>query len=630
NGTVTGRIVTTQTWDDDSLILARTDDNKNATRYGYDNLRRLTRISYADTTTRTTTYNTDNQLIGWTDQNGTIATMRNVDYDGLSRLRLRKITPSTAFPVKGCTEERFFYDGASRATLIQNNDIFSRTAFMSCVFGYDSLDNRTLDQQATWRVDSVFDGVSNRVRCTYPGDFGGPGRRQLSGVFDRLNRLRSVSDSAGVIATMHYKGPTRLERRTYGVDATPISKLDCGYDKLPRLIDMVHQTGASQLIAGFQYGHDRMHHRLFEKRVHQGNSGDVYAYDSIYRVAANKQKVNLSAVSAGQEILPENFSSRDSLAYSYDGAGNRDKVVKTVNNVPTTTVYTHNNMNKYASVKEGSKAAQLFKCDNNGNPISDGTRTYAYDFKNRLVEVSQGTKILVQYSYDAIDRRPKKVLDPKGTTPTTVIYLYDGQQVVEERDGKGNLLRQFVWGAGVDQLCQYKTGKLAAQTFYAHENAIGSIAALVDGAGKTVERYDYDPFGNTTVTLNGSTGNEYRFHAARFDPETGLYHMRARHYSPSLGRFFQRDPIGIWTDDINLGNGYTFGGNDCINHRDPLGLHFLVHPATGAPLPHRDTEGGGAVVDHSCDAWGNCPPDDSQTRGTIICFLICAPPYCGG
>ena len=31
---------------------------------------------------------------------------------------------------------------------------------------------------------------------------------------------------------------------------------------------------------------------------------------------------------------------------------------------------------------------------------------------------------------------------------------------------------------------------------------------------------------------------------------------RARAYDPSLGRFLQRDPIGIWGDGINFGNGY--------------------------------------------------------------------------
>ena len=51
---------------------------------------------------------------------------------------------------KGTTKELFRYDGASRTTLVQNDDIFS-TRLMTCRFAYDSLDNRTLDQQETPR-----------------------------------------------------------------------------------------------------------------------------------------------------------------------------------------------------------------------------------------------------------------------------------------------------------------------------------------------------------------------------------------------------------------------------------------------------------------------------------------------
>jgi len=40
---------------------------------------------------------------------------------------------------------------------------------------------------------------------------------------------------------------------------------------------------------------------------------------------------------------------------------------------------------------------------------------------------------------------------------------------------------------------------------------------------------------------------------------------RARAYDPTLGRFLQRDPIGIWGDGINFGNGYGYVGEDPVN-----------------------------------------------------------------
>ncbi|MDR2640647.1 MAG: RHS repeat-associated core domain-containing protein [Candidatus Peribacteria bacterium] len=47
-----------------------------------------------------------------------------------------------------------------------------------------------------------------------------------------------------------------------------------------------------------------------------------------------------------------------------------------------------------------------------------------------------------------------------------------------------------------------------------------------------------------------------------------LYYFNARYYSPELGRFVSRDPIGI-VDDINL---YVYVGNNPLKFVDWSGL----------------------------------------------------------
>ncbi|MBI3951784.1 MAG: RHS repeat-associated core domain-containing protein [Acidobacteria bacterium] len=120
-------------------------------------------------------------------------------------------------------------------------------------------------------------------------------------------------------------------------------------------------------------------------------------------------------------------------------------------------------------------------------------------------------------------------------------------------------------------------------------------------AGVT-QRVSYAAYGGPSYEAS-SVGNPYLFHGRRYDPETQLYYYRARFYDPEQGRFLQRDPIGMWRDEGNLGNGYAFVGNDPVNGKDPRGLAMQLDQC-GLWVDF-DQEGGQSFAEGPC-VGGQC------------------------
>ena len=175
----------------------------------------------------------------------------------------------------------------------------------------------------------------------------------------------------------------------------------------------------------------------------------------------------------------------------------------------------HSNFNEITSRTASPTTAIL--SDDNGNEIDNGTFTFELDARNRVVRVTRkaGGNVVAEYDYDAEGRRTRRVVSNSGPLDGTTIYYHDGWQVIEERDGSDVLLRQFVYGAGIDEVLikdenlngdDLANGAADRQLFY-HADSDGSIHALTDASGKTVEGYLYDAFGRTTIFSPGLNGD---------------------------------------------------------------------------------------------------------------------------
>jgi RHS repeat-associated protein len=428
---------------------------------------------------------------------------------------------------------------------------------------------------------------SRLISMTYPN--GRVLNFNYNGVDDTISRLSSISDTSATLEASTYLGLDTVVKRAHpqpGVDLTYIKRSGeangdagdqyAGLDRFGRVVDqrwLVTSSGTAT--DRFQYGYDRNDNRLYRNNLVNSSFGELYhvsgagnGYDNLNQLVAFSRGV----LSASGSTLDTIASPSHSQSWTFDALGNWTNVTTDANSQNRTA----NKQNEITSISGLTTPGY----DSNGNTTTDQAgKTLVYDAWNRFVSYKSGSTVLESDSYDALGRR---IIVNPGTA--TTLFYSSAWQVVEERQGSSTTA-QYVWSpVYLDALIERDRG---SERFYVEQDANWNVTSIIDTTGAVQERYIEDPYGAASVLAPDWSARTsslfawmYLHQGSRLDSTTGLYLLRDRDYSPSLGRWSEVDPLGLQAGDANL---YRAWQNNPPTTRDPDGLQ----PQQGQQCPAR-------------------------------------------
>jgi len=495
--------VTTRSLDSAGRLGTLTNPLGQRTSYAYDTLNQVTGITDALNGLTGFTYDPNGNLLSLTDARGSVT---GYAYDNMDRVASR------TDPLGRSESSTHDLAGNLASSTDRRGQVTNRT--------YDALDRLA---QVTYADGSTI---------TYGWDAG--------------NALTQIADSQAGTITRTYDPLDRLPQET-----TPQGTISYTYDAAGRRTSM---TVAGQPAVTYTYDDAN---RLAS--VTQGSTVVTVTYDAAGRrtsVTRPNGVVTEYTYDAASRVTGlayrKDTTTLGTLSYTYDAAGNRVGVGGTWARTalpPALDSASYDAANRHLTFH-----AQVLAYDLNGNLLTDGTSSYAWDARNRLTGITG--PITATFQYDATGRRTRKTI-----TSVTTDFVHDGINPVTESgpSGTGFLLT----GLGVDDFL-LRSDPVSTSMFLTE--ALGSLVATTDSAGGVQSEVTYEPFGATEIS---SPSPAYRFTGREHDEPLYLYYYRARYYHTDLQRFISEDPIEFDGGDVNL---YVYVANNPLSFIDPLGL----------------------------------------------------------
>ncbi|WP_240799116.1 RHS repeat-associated core domain-containing protein [Streptomyces sp. A0958] len=270
-------------------------------------------------------------------------------------------------------------------------------------------------------------------------------------------------------------------------------------------------------------------------------------------------------------------------SFAYDALGNRTKQTEhatTTADTDATTTYTqpapgtglpHGVQQATVSGGPDDGRTSTFAYDKTGNTtkrtIGTTTQNLTWDAEGHLATLTEAGKTS-SYLYDADGNR----LITRNADGSSILTLPNGDQLNVAANGTKTATRYYTHNG---ETVAVRTGSTISYLIGDHQ---GTAMTAIAAGTLAITRRKQLPFGQLRSQQSTAFGN-HGFVGGTND-STGLVHLGAREYDPTLGRFLSVDPI-IDTAEPAQMNAYSYAHNNPLTKSDPDGLR-PDGPAGGA------------------------------------------------
>jgi RHS repeat-associated protein len=550
-------------------LTSMTDPGGNTWTASYDLRGRTTSQTDPDTGTASMTYDDDGNVLANTDaRNVTLSYV----YDALNRVTAEwQGAPSTGTKLIDYT-----YDTLDKGLPTAGSRHVGTNTYTTAVTGYDDA-YRPLGSTVTIPSSEGFGATSWTTSLTFDPD-GSINSQTLPAAGNLAAETVNYSYWIGALNTItgqdHYVGGVGyddMDRLTVlNLGQTDTVSLARQYDDATgRLVHIATATPSDGTKLAVNYSYDPAGNVTSKAytEADASTSNECFQYDGLRELT---QAWTTTASTCQSTPTQANVGGPDAYwqSFTYDTIGDRASQVVHAGSGDTT--YTYNYPTNHVQPHAVSSI--------NATGATTGSSTYAYDVAGETTTRNVMAKPGQTLTWDPEGRL---ATDAASGQTTTDIYDAFGNRLLA-KDSNGSTLY-----LGPTDLYKNASGQVTATRYYgygdfdyatradngtltylAQDNHGTTELALSASTGAVTARLRTDPFGNPRDANAWPT--THGFIDGNTDP-TGLTHLGARDYDPTIGRFISTDPI-LEVDAPQQWAGYSYASNNPTSLTDPTGL----------------------------------------------------------